>query len=132
MPPPAANKRAKNTPERTSPDRVFNQLRAKADPEFTGGESSGMRGKLASLGVPLPSPQNRSLEPGSPNQVAYQTRVSSAIPNSADLTAQLTVDPDRGSVLRLSPVFQTVNRAQGMPALANPLIPGGFDSSGGR
>lgn len=132
VPPPSANQRAKKTPERSSPDRVFTKLRAKADPEFAGGEPSGMEGKLASLGIPVSPPRSRAVERSLSDQVVYQTKVSSAVPNSADLTAQLTVAPDQGLVLKLSPVFQTASKAQGPPALANPLIPGGFDPSGGR
>ncbi len=132
VPPAAASKRAKKPTEQASTDRVLNQLRAKADTEFRGGESSGMRGRLASLGVPVPSPQTRPLERSLADQVVYQTKVASAIPSSAELTAQLTMAPDQGSVLRLSPVFQTVQKAQAMPALSNPLIPGGVDASGGR
>jgi hypothetical protein len=91
-----------------------------------------MRAKLASLGVPLPSRQTRTPERSAPEQVVYQTRVTPQIPNSADLTAQLTVVPDQGSFLKLTPVFQTVSKAQAMPALTNPLIPGAYDGSGGR
>jgi hypothetical protein len=130
VPPPAASKRTKDKTE-AAPDHVLNKLRAKADPEFAGAESSGIRGRLASLGVPSPAPQNRTLERALRDQVVYQTKVPSAIPNSAELTAQLSVAPDQGSVLKLSPVFQTVQKAQTMPALTNPLIPGGFDASGG-
>jgi Mg-chelatase subunit ChlD/tetratricopeptide (TPR) repeat protein len=132
VPPPAANKRTKIATEPSSSDRVLNKLRAKADPEFTGGDATGMRAKLASLGVPLPTRQTRTLERSAPEQVVYQTRVTPQIPNSADLTAQLTVVPEQGSFLKLTPVFQTVSKAQAMPALTNPLIPGAYDASGGR
>jgi hypothetical protein len=126
VPPPAATKRPKSTPQLASPDRILTKLRAKADPEFSGGDSSpGMRGKLASLGIPASALPTRVPERSPPDQVVYQTKVSSAIPNSAEFTAQVTYLPEQGgSVVKLSPVFQTAVRAQGMPALTNPLIPG--------
>jgi hypothetical protein len=107
-------------------------LRAKADPELTGGDSTGgMRGKLASLGIPDSTRQTRPLDRSPPDQFVYQTKVNTVIPNSAELTARVTVDPEQGPIVKLSPVFQTVNRAAPpMPAVSNPLIPGGFDPSG--
>ncbi len=130
--PPVASKRAKIKQQQASSDRVLTKLRAKADPEFSGGESTGIRGKLASLGVPLTAPPTKTPEHSSSNQVVYQTKVASGLPNSADLTAQLTVVGDQGSILKLSPVFQSVPKAQATPALTNPLIPGSFDPSAGR
>ena len=122
---PAANKRSKSPPERPSSDRVLNQLRAKADPEFSGTETTGMSGKLGSLGAPSPSRPGKTFERSPADQVVYQTKVTPGIPSSADLTAQLTVIPDQGSVLKLSPVFETVHKGQAAPPLSNPLIPGG-------
>jgi tetratricopeptide (TPR) repeat protein len=122
VPPPAATQRAKKSPELTGPDRVLTKLRAKADPEFSGSDSTGMRGKLGSLGLPASS--TGKLERTPPDQVVYQTKVTSVVPNSADLTAQVSYIPNQGSVVKISPVFQTANRAQGSPVLSNPLIPG--------
>ena len=129
VPPPAATQRAKSTPELTSPDRVLSKLRAKADPEFSGSDSKGMQGKLASLGVPASTQRvggfaKPSYAASPPDRVIYQTKVASVVPNSADLTAQVSFIPDQGLVMKLSPVFQTANRAQGVPVLTNPLIPG--------
>jgi len=124
LPPPAAKQRAKSTPGLTSPDRVLSKLRAKADPEFSGSDSKGMQGKLASLGVPATALAPRKLQRSPPDEVIYQTKVTSVVPNSADLTAQVSFTPDQGSVIKLSPVFQTANRPQGTPVLTNPLIPG--------
>jgi hypothetical protein len=132
VPPPSANKRAKPPLEPASPDRVLNKLRAKADPEWTGGEAPAMRGKLASLGVPLPARPPRTPESSGMDQVIYQTKVEPAMATGTDLTAQVTVLPNQGPVVKLSPVFQTVSKAQPPPALINPLIPGGSDSSAGR
>jgi hypothetical protein len=132
VPPPVANKPATSTLEAASPDRVLNKLRAKADPELTGAEGTGMRGKLASLGVPLPTRPPRVPEQSGLDQVVYQTKVQPAIASSADLKAQVTVLPDQGPVVKLSPVFESVSKASARPTLINPLIPGGADSSGGR
>ena len=51
--------------------------------------------------------------------------------DSVDMTAQASVGPDRSVILKLTPVFQSVTKGRSMPAISNPLIPGGSEPSGG-
>jgi hypothetical protein len=132
--PPAAKQRRENTVEQASSGSALNQLRALADPEFTGSESSGLRGGLASLGVRVPSKTvPRPIERTQSDGVLYQTKVPQVVANSGDVTAQATVSPDRSEIrVKLSPVFQSVNKTPSMPAVTNPLIPGALDSAENR
>ena len=56
-------------------------------------------------------------------RVAFQTKVSAFVGNSADLTVQGVIS---GGSLRLSmsPVFNTVNGLNTTPVVNNPLLPG--------
>jgi hypothetical protein len=131
VPPPVTNKHAQSALTAASPDRVLNKLRAKADAEMTGAEGTGMRGKLASLGVPTPTRPAAASKQSGLDQVVYQTTVTPAMSSSANLKAEVTMLPDQGPVVKLSPVFESVSKAATRPKLINPLIPGGADSSGG-
>jgi tetratricopeptide (TPR) repeat protein len=132
VPPPAANQRRKKVAVPSTGDVVLNKLRAIADPELTGGES-GLRGSFslpqAEPPRPIPAPKPNNPE----NILFYQTKVPPMAANGADFTAQTTISPDGSTAwVKLSPVFESLSRAQTGPAVVSPLIPGGMDPSGKR
>jgi len=58
------------------------------------------------------------------DRTLYQTRVSSFIQNSVDMTAQAVLSADRQSVrLSLKPVFNTMKT--GPVKVNSPIVPGG-------
>src|SRR5262249_48585214 len=107
-------------------DRVRNKLQALSDPNLA--DVSGLRGGVTSTGSTARAAGPRDLRsaptmPVDPKMATYQ-KVQSYVGNAIDMTAQTTVLPDKGEIrVKLNPVFQTMSRAQAMPA--NPLIPGG-------
>jgi hypothetical protein len=131
VPPPAATQRPKQSINPLEGDRVMQKLRALADPEYMGGET---RGGLAALGIT--PPPVRKLSPQQLQSMAdvtvYQTRLGPAERNGFDMTANASIGPDGQAWVKLSPVFQTVNRTSTLPPVVNPLIPGGGDQPGGR
>jgi hypothetical protein len=60
----------------------------------------------------------------------YQNKVGSIVNDGAEMTTQTRILPNGGAEIKLTAAFQTVNRSASLPAIHNPLIPGGFDSSG--
>jgi hypothetical protein len=128
--PPPTKRRTRDVEETGGSDRVLTKLRMIADPEFVAGSDGPMRGGLGALG--LPAPTRESAARGATDRMVYQTKVASAAGNSFDLKAEATLTADQSLTVRLSPVFQSVQRDQAAPLLANPLLPGSFDSSGGR
>ena len=87
-----------------------------------------MRGGLSSLGLQLPPNQRAALQDAL-GEVVYQTRVPSMGGTGVDLTAQATIGADKSVTLKFTPVFQSVSKS--LPAVSNPLIPGGTDNAGG-
>jgi tetratricopeptide (TPR) repeat protein len=111
------------------PDKVFNKLRALADPDLVMPESS-TRGGVGSQGV-TPDTRFGSQSPGSSSngQVAGQQGINALGINGIDLTAQAVIEGDRDGQryvrLSMAPVFQTVTRVTAQPVLSFPGIPGG-------
>jgi hypothetical protein len=105
-----------------------------ADPELTGVEA-GSRGGFASL-IPQPLTRDtvRQVKPNtSENGLFYQTRVTPVGGNGFDFTAQATVSPDGSTTwVKLSPVFESLNRGGSSPVVVNPMIPGAPDFSARR
>jgi hypothetical protein len=112
--------------ETANADTVFRQLRALADPSFTGTEQSSVRGSLKTPGVTAESRVPAKDSARSPaDQVAFQTRVEPFVANSAQLTAQAVISADRRYVrLSLSPFFNSVTRVQQVPVVSAPFLPG--------
>src|SRR5262249_5583582 len=127
VPPPAANQRPKKTAEISQDTLVLNKLRALADPESTGSESSSRSSGLTSL-VAQSQPRGNipPAKANSPDNILfYQTKVSPMAANGFDFTAQATVSPDGSTTwVKLSPVFESLNRGASTPAVVSPLIPG--------
>src|SRR5947209_19970827 len=86
------------------------------------------RSGFASL---IPQPTAKAAMPqtkpnASENVLFYQTRVPPVGGNGFDFTAQATVSPDGSTTwVKLSPVFESLNRGNSVPAVVSPLIPGG-------
>jgi hypothetical protein len=125
VPPPAAARPPEPPAEvATSTDQVLNQLRAMTEPADVGG---GIRGDVTGFGTPVDtmmratgSKANRPKD----EQVAYQTRVSPFLLNTADVTAQATISADRRYVrLSMSASFIGVGRTQLQPVV-NSIITG--------
>jgi tetratricopeptide (TPR) repeat protein len=126
VPPPATVQRPESTePQELSGTEVFTKLRGLADPEFVGMDSSSMRAGVASLGLDLPSLDNRKPSGAAPRQVLIdQTKLPGLVQsNNFDLTAQATYS-DKETLLKFTPIFNRTNAAAGMPAVTNPLVPG--------
>jgi hypothetical protein len=65
------------------------------------------------------------VEPAASDRVLYQTKVSSFVKNTLDVTAQVTLSADRRSArLSLTPVVNAPTTAAAAPVVTNPLIPG--------
>jgi hypothetical protein len=131
VPPPDANRPKEPEVKPADGDRVLTKLRALADPTFVGSDS-GLRGGVASLGVPAETKYMAKTPERNPAEVlAYQAKVDSFAGNGLDMTAQAVVSPDRRYVrLSMTPVFQTLAKAQAGPLVNNPLIPGGVTPPG--
>ena len=106
-----------------SPDRILYRLRDLSEAGLN--EGTGISGGVGSYGS---SATLKNIKPGerSPaERVAYQTRVSPFVSNSADLTVQASVSADRRYVrLSMSPIFNTVGSVRTTPFVNNPLLPG--------
>ena len=106
VPPPASQQ----TPDaslvpQSKHDLILAQLRDLADPEgYT--ESKGFRGGFGSPGASLAEKPTKVSGPSDKDKVLYQTKVSSFISNSLDVTAQAVMSADRRSIrLQMSPVY---------------------------
>jgi hypothetical protein len=126
VPPPAAHQRQQNAEEPASGSAILTQLRNLADPEFSGSQG-GMRGGMGSLGVAATT--SKAPRYNQAEMVVYQTKVAPLVANSAELTAEATIGTDGMPQLKMTPVFQSAGKAQSMPLITNPLIPGGFEST---
>jgi len=112
----------------SNPNQVMNQMRAMADPQFTGFEVP--RGGTYSPGLTLAPPVKSAIDPsgkaGGGDQVLYQTRVNSFVRNTVDIQAQAVVAQDRRSVrLSVTPVINPATITDTRPVVVNPIIPGG-------
>src|SRR5262249_38277842 len=112
------------------PDKVFNKLRAVADPELVMPDSS-TKGGIGSQGM-TPDTRFGSQSPGgsgSTGQVAGQQGINGLGINGIDLTAQAVIEGDRDGQryvrLSMAPVFQTATRVTAQPVISFPGIPGG-------
>jgi len=106
-------------------DSVLHKLRALSDPEVTGVQQ-GIRGETSSpLSRPAPV-RVRDRGPSVNDRTVYQTKVSSFIRNSLDVTAQAVLSADRRSVrLSVKPVFPTAAGMRAGPVqVASPVFPG--------
>jgi hypothetical protein len=102
--------------------RVFNKLRALADPNFTD-SGSGLRGGVSSQGTSAGSSGLQIPNVTAQGGQAFQQGIFSPVNGGMDLTAQAEVTSDRRYVtVSLAPVFQTANRVQ-LPVMS--FIPGG-------
>jgi hypothetical protein len=111
-------------------DRVLHTLRALADPEVNGYESS-VRGGLATTGRPVARLPSRREEQAPDERTLYHTKVAPFVTNSIDVTAQASISADRRYVrLSLAPVFNTVT-GFGLPTVINTVIPGAGGNVGG-
>jgi tetratricopeptide (TPR) repeat protein len=129
VPPPLPRKK-KDIPEGLPTlAEVQNRLRAIANPELVGSETSKVQGGFASLGLPTAGDVAKQAAKSRPEPVPYQTKLPSVSNNGFDVVAQPVDSPDGG--YKLSPVFQSLKGARQTPAVNNPLLPGGADVLGG-
>ena len=124
VPPPAAYQSLEEkVPALDSSEQVLTKLRDLADPEVTGFER-GVYGNTASPGVPTAREPRPIVKPSANDRTLYQTRVSSFVANTLELTAQAVLTADRRS-LRLD--ISTVNNpaaATRPPRVISPIFPG--------
>jgi hypothetical protein len=124
VPPPATERTAEPT-RPSNPDRILYKLRDLSEnglndgSAITGGVGSYYGSTMASLKNVKPADRSPA------ERVAFQTKVSPFVGNSADLTVQGVVSADRRFVrYSMSPVFDTVTGAKTTPVVNNPLLPG--------
>jgi tetratricopeptide (TPR) repeat protein len=123
VPPASASQQPALASARPDRGRVFNKLRALADPDFADSGSS-VQGGLSAPGISVNGSSGSRL----PNVTAqggqaFQQGIFSPVNGGADLTAQAEVSADRRYVtVSLAPVLQTVSRIQPTPVLS--FIPG--------
>jgi hypothetical protein len=124
-PPESLNPPEDVTAPSSGTDAVLNKLRVLADPEVTGVEQTGMRGGAGSPLARSSESAARKVAASVNDRTLYQTKVSSFISNSVDVTAQAVMSADRRSVrLSVSPVFNTASPTVGPAQLVNPVFPG--------
>jgi hypothetical protein len=130
VPPPSAQQ----TPDaplvpQSQHDQILSQLRDLADPESYS-ESKGFRSGFGSPGSalvekakPLPGFGSPALGTSDKDNL-YQTKVSSFVSNSLEVTAQAVMSADRRSMhLSISPVFAPLTANTADSKITTPVIP---------
>jgi tetratricopeptide (TPR) repeat protein len=129
VPPPSAERLAEPTSAGEAKADVLAELRAAADPEVTG-VSRGFQGQATSMNATRVYTQGPAKDPEpSPNDRAfYQTKISSFVKNSLDVTAQTVLSADRRHVrVSLAAVSAPASAGPDRPvSVSDPVIPGGF------
>ncbi len=101
---------------------TLSRLRNLADPTIE--VNTGMKGGLASSGLPVELKQPLGLPLKDSTPPAYQTRIAS-VANGMDMIAKVTVMPDGRPAWSVTPVYETASRLSTKPVVDLPLIPGG-------
>jgi len=108
-------------------DKILAQLRDLADPEnYNYVPNKSLSGGIGSAGATAsPQPPVSKVPDRSPNdRILYQTKVSSFVSNSLDVTAQAVMSADRRSMrLSLSPVFAPLPANMPDPKVVSSVIP---------
>ena len=100
---------------------LMNKLRKLSEPEVQGVVTDKMRGSTVGMGQTV-SQSASSFVPATDGP-QYQSKLSSFIANSLEVTTQATLAADRRSVrVSMTPVFNTVTDAK--PVVSYPGIPG--------
>jgi hypothetical protein len=100
---------------------LMNKLRKMSEPEVQGVTTVGIHGSTVGMGETVPSAVPASLTPTGGEQ--YQSKLSSFIANSLEVTTQATMAADRRSMrVSMTPVFNTATDAK--PVLSYTGIPG--------
>lgn len=130
VPPPAPPAASTAVADANSTNRVLTKLRSLADPELADAESR-MSGGASSLGLPSSLSRlerERARDPRAVGPVTFQTKMTSPLGGTPDLTARAVLEENGRAVrVSVSPLFQTAGAAQ-MPVVTNPLIPGSPDA----
>jgi tetratricopeptide (TPR) repeat protein len=129
IPPPSAARLAEPAAAGEGKSDVLSELRAAADPEVTGvsrgfqGQATSMNATRVYTGRPAKDP-----EPSPNDRAFYQTKISSFVKNSLDVTAQTVLSADRRHVrVSLAAVAAPVSAGPDRPvSVPDPVIPGGF------
>ena len=122
VPPPSAVRPTEETAVATTDHAsLMNQLRKYAEPDSQG-VTVGFHGSTAGLGTTVaPAP---SSAPASGDHVVYESKLSSFIANTMEVTSQTMLSADRRSMrVSMTPVFNTATDTP--PVVASPGIPGG-------
>jgi tetratricopeptide (TPR) repeat protein len=118
VPPPAPRKAPPAAA--AGPDRVYNLLRAMAQPGYAGQARSGMTGGAAAAGQMFDTPPEATGE-----EVVHQNKLNTAdtLRTGAEIMGETVVAADRSKVtVRMAPVFRT---ATDRPEVKLSAIPGG-------
>jgi len=100
---------------------LMNQLRKMSEPDAQG-VTVGFRGSSAGIGTMVAAPPPPSV-PSSGDRVVSESRLSSFIANTMEVTSQTVLAADRRSMrVSMTPVFNTATDAT--PIVASPGIPG--------
>ena len=124
VPPPAARRPVNETV--VSPNSkvaLLNQLRKLSEPDVQG-VTLGFHGSSTGPGEATPPEAAPSSAPSAGDHVLYESKLSSFIKNSLDVTTQTVLSADRRSVrVEMTPMFNTVSDAR--PQVSSSAIPGG-------
>jgi tetratricopeptide (TPR) repeat protein len=128
VPPPEATRPSEPAPAATKTD-VVAELRAAAHPEVTGTEKgfSGQASSMNAAPVYNTSRATKNPEPSPNDRAFYQTKVTSFVKNSLDVTAQTVLSADRRFVrVSLAAVSAPATGPDKPVSVPDPVIPGGF------
>ena len=122
VPPPSAVHPVEETVASTS-DRssLMNQLRKYSEPDSQG-VTVGFHSSTAGLGSTVMAPPPAT-GPSTGDHVVYESKLTSFIANTMEVTGQAVLSADRRSMrVSMTPVFNTATDAK--PIVASPGIPG--------
>jgi hypothetical protein len=123
VPPPVARRPERAAAAGTAPDRVYNLLRAMAEPAYSGMTKQGMVGGTSASGPMAAQVANTASDIGM--EVVHQNRLATAncLQTGTELVGQAVFSAERREIkMSLAPVFQTASDA---PEVKLSLIPGG-------
>jgi hypothetical protein len=127
VPPPSAQQQVEESLPDTNSDKVLYKLRNLSSSEVTGFAQNRNRGGSGGGTPIMDRPVTRGPETQKDDRVLYQTKLSSFVKDSMDLTAQAVLAADRRSVrVTVAPVYTPPsNTAPTAPTISNPILPGG-------
>jgi hypothetical protein len=128
VPPPTSRQSPLPASGQNSRRDIQAELRAAADPEVTGFERGFRAGTTSPTAMTdVVARASKDPEPSPGDTAYYQTKVSSFVKNSLDVTAQAVLSADRRHVrVSMTPLTAPGAVADKPVSVSDPVIPGGF------